>query len=483
MGKTQVYGVPELKSSQKGIILFALALVFFFNNGDTSLLSSAAPTILADIGGSEVYALLFSVKMLTNAVFMLLSGKLSDKFGRRNVMLVGLCLIFAGYLGGGFSGTIGVMIAWRAITGIGSGLSFGLGYIVLGDLFQGSSYAKAYMVQVIASAVALVGGPILGGVLVTYLPWHWAFWALVPMTVIAIILLFIFCPNYKIDTPDRKLDTFGMIFFALAMSLLLFVLSVAGSFFAWTDPLMIGCLVIAAVLFIIFFAHERKVDIHSAILPVKLFKNRAVGISAIGQLCMTLNSLCLLTYIPYFMQTAMGESATVSGYILSLIYIVSTVFGLFITRSLGKNMKYGFWSRFTVVGEGIALVLVCTLLSPTISLMMLAALMIVYGLFASVEGTVFIMSSQVSMSPSMMAVGTSCLTFVQAAASCLGSAVGGTIINSSADFISGMINVFMFAAIITVIGAVIVCWKMPGKQYMEEMKQKYIAADNAAENK
>ena len=482
MGKTQVYGVPELKSSQKGIILFALALVFFFNNGDTSLLSSAAPTILADIGGTEMFALLFSVKMLTNAVFMLLSGKLSDKFGRRNVMLVGLCLIFAGYLGGGFSGTISIMIAWRAVTGIGSGLSFGLGYIVLGDLFQGSSYAGAYMVQMIASAGALIGGPILGGVLVTCLPWNWAFWSLVPITVIAIILLVIFCPNYKIDSPDRKLDVFGMIFFALAMSLLLFVLSVAGSFFAWSDPLMVVCLVLSAVLFIVFFAHERKVDIHCAILPVKLFKNRAVGISTIGQLCMTLNSLCLLTYIPYFIQTAMGQPATISGYILSLIYIVSTVVGLFITRSLGKDMKYGFWSRFTVVGEAIALVLVCTLLSPTISLYVLAALMVIYGLFAAVEGTVFIMSAQVSMSPSMMAVGTSCLTFVQATASCLGSAVGGTIINSSADFVSGMVNVFIFAAVITVIGAAIVCWKMPDKQYMEEMRQKYITEEKSSEN-
>ena len=234
---------------------------------------------------------------------------------------------------------------------------------------------------------------------------------------------------------------------------------------------------------VVFFAHERKVDLHSAILPVPLFKNRAIGISSIGQLCMTLNSLCLLTYIPYYIQVAMGEPATVSGNVLSMIYIASTVFGLIITRSLGQKMKYGFWSRFTVLGEALALVLVCVLLSPTMSIASLAVLMGVYGLFASVEGTVFIMAAQQSLSPRMMAVGTSCLTFVQGTAAVLGSAVGGTIINSSADFVSGMSNVFLFAAIITIIGAVVITLKMPGKEYMEQMKEKMIAEEAAEESK
>lgn len=480
MSKVKVYGVPDLTKKQKGLILVALALVFFFNNGDTSLLSAAAPTILADIGGSNLYALIFSAKMLTNAVFMMLCGKLSDKFGRRNVMVFGIALIFAGYLGGGFSANMAQMIVWRAITGVGSGLSFGLGYTILGDLFSGASYGAAYIVQICASAAACIGGPMLGGVLATYLPWHWCFWVLVPLTVITFILLLAVCPNYRLDTAQTKLDRSGMILFALGMSTLLFALSVAGSFFAWTSPIIIGSFVVAAVLLVLFFWHEAKTDRRVAVFPVSLMKNRGMSVSCVGQLCMTLNSLCLLTYIPYFIQSGMGHSASTSGNVLATIYAASTIGGIFITRQLGKNSNYGFWARFTVLGESLGLILVVVLLKPSMPLTLLIAICIIYGLFASVEGTAFIMTSQSTLSPAQMAAGTSCITFIQALASLLGSAVGGTIINSSADFVSGIHNVFLFAAIITVVGAVVVTILMPGKARIEQIRARAIADDEQA---
>ncbi|MCI8992506.1 MAG: MFS transporter [Eubacterium sp.] len=470
-------GIPELSAKQKVMILIALALVFFFNNGDTALLSSAAPTILADLGQAELYALIFSAKLLTNAVFILLSGKLSDRFGRRNIMLIGLVFIFIGYLGGGFSKSMAMLIAMRAVTGVGSGLSFGLGYTILGDLFTGKSYGAGYMVQMASSAVALIGGPILGGVLATYLPWSFCFWTLVPMTVLAIIFLMAFCPNYKIDAKDSKLDRAGIVLFALAMSILLFALSVVGGFFQWTSPLVLGSLLIAAVLLIIFFVHESKTERNIAIFPVSLFKNRAISISCVGQLCMTLNSLCLLTYILYYVQNGMGKSAAVSGNVLSTIYIVSTLVGLFITRRMGKGNRYGFWARFTVLGESAALLLVVALLKPEMSVQALIVLMIVYGIFASVESTAFIMTAQSSLSPLRMAVGTSCLTFIQATASLLGTALGGTIINNSGDFIKGMTNVFLFAAIITIVGAVIVCVGMPNKDYIARQRELAVKED------
>lgn len=475
--KQKIYGVPNLQNNKKIMILIALAMVFFFNNGDTALLSSAAPTILADLGQAELYALIFSAKMLTNAVFILLSGKLSDRFGRRNIMLIGLIFIFVGYLGGGFSGSMAMMITMRAITGVGSGLSFGLGYTILGDLFTGKSYGVGYMVQMGSSAVALVGGPILGGVLATYLPWHWCFWALVPLTVLAIIFLFAFCPNYRVEVENSKTDRLGIVLFALSMSTLLFALSVAGSFFSWASPMVLGTLIFACVVLVIFFIHEAKIDRYMAIFPVSLFKNRAISVSCVGQLCMTLNSLCLLTYIPYYVQNGMGKSATTSGNVLATIYIVSTLVGLFITKRMGSKKKYGFWARFTVLGESAALLLIVAFLKPEMSIQALIALMIVYGVFASVESTAFIMTAQSSLSPLRMAVGTSCLTFIQAVASLLGSAVGGTIINSSADFLKGMTNVFIFAAIVTIIGAVIVTFLMPNKKYIEKQKELAIKED------
>ena len=480
--KQKVIGIPELSRQSKAVILFALALLFFFNNGDTVLLSTAAPTILTDIGGMEVYALIFSIKMLTNAVCMLLCGKLSDKLGRRNVILFGILCVLVGYLGCGFSKNIIMMIVFRGITGCGSGFSLGLAYTIMGDLFTGKSHAKAYMVSLIASGIAMVGGPILGGVLVAYLPWHWAFWILVPLAAISFLVIFFKCPNYQFDSDLVPMDTVGMILYTTGMTLLLTVLTTAGSFWKWKSTPIITMIIIFAVLLVSFVLHERKTDERSAILPVNLLSSKVVMGSAVGQLCMTLNSLCLLTYIPYYMQSVMGASSVTSGYALSIVYIITTVGGLIILQKIGSTQKYRFWGRFTVYGEGITLVILLVFLKPTIPVKLLYLLLVCYAIMASIEGSAFIMAVQASLGAQKMAQGTSIMTFVQAFASVLGTAVGGAIINSQQDFAKGIYNVFVFAAGITIAGAILYTLLMPKDSVIHEMQEADNNLDQEAES-
>lgn len=481
MSKNIIHGIPELSKQSKGIILFALALLFFFNNGDTILLSTAAPTILADIGGLEVYALIFSVKMLTNAVCMMLCGKLSDKLGRRNIILMGVLFVLVGYLGSGFSANITMMIVFRAITGCGSGFSLGLAYTMLGDLFSGKAHSTAYTVSIVAQAVAMVGGPILGGVLVTHLPWQWAFWILVPLAIISFILIFLKVPNYRFDSEQVRMDTRGMILYTAGMTILLTLLSTAGTFWKWASVKSLIMIIAFAVLFILFAVNEHKTDERSAILPVKLLSNRVIVGSACGQLCMTLNSLCLMTYIPYYMQGAMGISSVSSGYTLAMIYSVCTIGGVIILRKIGTTQKYRFWGRFTVYGEGIALVLLLIFLKPTMSPVVLNVILFIYAAMASIESSAFIMTVQASLGPKRMGAGTSIITFVQAFASVLGTAVGGAILNTSADFAGGMYNVFIFAAIITVIGAILYTVIMPKNSEILRIREQEIEKEKSLE--
>lgn len=472
-----IYGVPELNGKRKSLILFALALLFFFNNGDTILLSTAAPTILADIGGMELYAMIFSVKMLTNAVCMLLCGKLSDRFGRRNILLIGIACVLLGYIGSGFSTSITSLIIFRGVTGCGSGFSLGLGYTMMGDLFKGKSHSTAYIVQVTSAGIAMVGGPILGGVLVAHLPWHWAFWILVPLAAISFIIICSLCPNYRFETNSQKTDVGGMVLYTIGMTLLLTVLSTAGTFWKWISVPSVILLILFMIFFVIFITHELHTDEHIAVLPVSLLTNRVVFGSVIGQLCMTLNSLCLLTYIPYYMQSAMGTSSVVSGYTLAIVYAASTIGGVVILRRMGVGQRFRFWGRFTVLGECISLIVVLILLKPTMPPMLLNILMLIYGLLASVESSAFIMTVQKCLAPSKMGVGTSIITFVQAFASVLGTAVGGALINGSADFVTGLYHVFLFAAIITVIGCILYFIIMPSNEKILQMQAEEIAKE------
>jgi MFS family permease len=482
MKQNSFYGVPVLNRRSKGIILFSFALLFFFNNGDTILLSTAAPTILKKIGGIELYAMIFSVKMLTNAVCMLLCGKLSDKFGRRNILLLGILCVLTGYLGSGFSKNIMALIIFRGITGAGSGFSLGLAYTIMGDLFQGKSHASAYMVQVTAAGIAMVGGPILGGILSARLPWPWVFWILVPLAAAAFVLILINCPNYRFDTKDTKTDTKGMIYYTISMTLLLMLLSAAGTFWKWKDIKSVILIFLCAVFLVLFVLNEHRTPEESAILPVTLLSNRVVIGSVIGQLCMTLNSLCLLTYIPYYMQGAMGTSSVTSGYTLAIVYAASTIGGLVILRRMGIKQNFRFWGRFTVFGESGALILLLIFLKPDMSPLILDCIMLLYGILAAIEGSAFIMTVQKCLGPRRMGAGTSIITFVQAFASVLGTAVGGTIINSNADFIIGIYRVFLFACVITIIGCILYLVFMPSDQEIFRIHEQEMEKENNSIN-
>lgn len=473
-------GIPEIAKKKKNLILVALVLAIFVPYADASLVAAAGTTIVTDIGGMELFSMLFSGKTLTNVIFMLLVGKLADKFGRRNVFVIGIVIAIIGYLCTGFSTDMTQMIAWRVFTGISAGLCGGLVYVMTGDIYKGKEYGTAYIAQLIAANAAFIGGPILGGVLATYYSWQWCFWIMVPIFAIVLISVLKNVPNYRIDREGTKLDVRGIVLFSIGMVALIFALATVVSYFPWGSPIIISCLAVAAVLLVIFFILEAKVEQRVAIFPVSMLKNRAMSSSIVGQITMTLNSVCLMAYIPYYVQNVMGQTPTTSGTVLATIYVAIAVCGLFITRQLAKNQKYRFWCNFTVLGESIGLILVCIFLSPSLPIVGLIAICITYGCFASVESTAFIMAAQSSFSPSQMAAGTACVIFSQTFASLLGTTVGGTILNSSENAASGVLNIYIFAAIVTVIGAVIVVTRMPGKKYIEEIKAKALKADETA---
>ena len=448
-------GIPELNKSQGIWVLIALGVLFFYNNGDTSMLSAAAPQILAQLGGTELYSLVFSIKMLTNAISVMLCGKLSDKFGRRNIVLVGTALVLIGYVFSGLVVSMPELILARGITGIGSGLSLGVAYTMLGDLFKGKRHATAYMAYMIALGVAMICGPLLGGVLISILPWAWTFWSLVPITLFAFVVIAKIIPNYKVDAEGSKFDSTGAVLFTLACSALLTMLSTVGTYFAWTDPFTITLLVMSVALFAAFFIHEHKTDDSIAIMPVSLMKRRSYLLLCVGQLCLTLNTLCLQTYVPYFMQGVLGTTSTQSGLSISLINICTVTGSMIIIGYIGKTQRYVLFAKLTTICEAVAVILVMLFLKPGIGLGLLYLLMCVYGVSASAEGSIFIMTAQNDLSEDKMAVGTSGLTFVQGTAALIGTAVGGAIINLSNSLAIGIHNVFIFAAIVTVISALL----------------------------
>ena len=311
--------IPELTSGKKLGIIIAIFISQFFNNGDTMMMSTATPSILADLGGFEFYSLMFTAKTLTACVGFLLAGKVADKFGRRLSMQVSCLLVLVGYVLSAMAGNMTVMIISRGISGIGAGIGLSLCYIIIGDLFENQAYARVYIVVTVACSIACIAGGPLGGAITSVFGWNTVFWMLAPLPLISGVCVTVCMPNYAIDAPDTKFDTLGCVLFIIATSALIVFLSVAGNFASVTSPSMLLCLAVFLVLGIWFFKHESSIDENRCIFPVRLMKNRRYWVSTVGQFCMSFNSICLISYLPYFIQSDMGLSATTSGYCTSVI--------------------------------------------------------------------------------------------------------------------------------------------------------------------
>ena len=236
------------------------------------MLSTATPTILASLGGMEFYSLTFTAKTLTAAVGYLIVGKMADKFGRRNVMCVGTFLVFLGYVLSALSTSITMLIASRAVSGFGAGLTLSLGYIILGDFFKGKIYGNAYVIMTLACGIAcVIGGP-LGGVFCSGGNWTMVFWVLAPLPIVTMLITYFCCPNYVVDSSDVKFDALGCVLFTIATILLVLVLSISGTFTKFTSPAMLISLVCSIAIYVWFFVHENRIDEQSCIFPVKLIK-------------------------------------------------------------------------------------------------------------------------------------------------------------------------------------------------------------------
>lgn len=174
---------------------------------------------------------------------------------------------------------------------------------------------------------------------------------------------------------------------------------------------------------------------------------------AIGQFCMSVNSTCLYVYIPYYMQQEMGTTATQAGAATSIISFMTTVFGAILLVAMVKAQRHSVFGLITVVGEAIALVLISIFISPTLSVMAMYVLVLFYGLTQSVESYAFTMTLQAGVSIQEIAIGTAFIQFVRQFTGVAATTMASPILSMSSSFGAGMKNVFIFAAVLTVIGA------------------------------
>ncbi|AQR93750.1 MDR family MFS transporter [Clostridium saccharoperbutylacetonicum] len=320
--------------SRKINIMIALLVAMFLGAIEGTVVTTAIPTIVKELQGFEIISSVFSVYLLTSAISTPIYGKLSDLYGRKNILSIGIIIFLIGSFLCGLSQNMYMLIICRAIQGIGAGAIFTVTYTIIGDVFTIEERPK---IQGIISAVwgiASLAGPFIGGILIDILSWHWIFFINIPFGIVSVILIQRNL-NESFEKKKHKIDYAGIITLSAAMLVFLNIFMSTENTNTTSNKFIVISLVITIVLLMLFYKIEEKAE--EPIVPFDIFTKS----STIVNLVSLLDSTILIganVYMPIYIQNVLGFSPKISGLALapmSASWLIASVF-------LGKMiMKHG----------------------------------------------------------------------------------------------------------------------------------------------
>lgn len=390
---------------------------------DQTIVSTALPTIVKDLGGAMHLAWVVTAYLLASTVTTPAWGKLGDMYGRKMLFLACIVIFLVGSALCGFSQNMTELIAFRALQGVGGGGLMVLSQSIIGDVVSPRDRGKYQGAFGAVYGVSSVAGPLLGGYFVDSLSWHWVFFVNLPIGVIALIVVTSVLPRTQPAT-RQKIDYAGIILLAAAASCVVLLSSFGGNAWKWTSPQAIGMIVLCAVLIVVFiFVEQRAAE---PVMPLRMFKNRVFVMASIIGFVVGFSMFGAITYLPMFLQQVLGATATESG-----LRMLPMMIGLLLT-SMGSGQiisKTGKYKIFPILGCGIfavGLYLLSTMTAHT-SVMISSVYMFVLGFGLGLVMQVLVLAVQNAVQYRDLGAATSGATFFRSIGSSVGVSVFGAV--------------------------------------------------------
>ncbi|MCK6564560.1 MAG: MFS transporter [Dehalococcoidia bacterium] len=316
-----------LTQRQKMLVVGALMISMFVGAIDQTVVSTAMPRIVAELGGFGLLSWVFTSYMLSSTVVVPLVGKLSDTFGRKWFILGGIAVFQIGSLACGAAPNIESLIAFRALQGIGGGAIMASVFATIGDLFPPAERGKYMGMFTGTFSLASILGPTVGGLITDNYGWRWVFYVNIPIGLIAIPAVWFNLPGRRLPG-KAKIDWLGAFLLSSASVLFLLALVWAGDKYAWSSKEIVGLIAASVLLLAAFIFQEIRHE--SPMVPLHLFRNRVFLMSNLTVFMIGMGMFGSIAYLPTFVQTALGASATASGVVTtpqSLGLLVASVVG------------------------------------------------------------------------------------------------------------------------------------------------------------
>lgn len=328
---------PGQETGSLRLVILSVGMLLFLASLDQSIVSTALPTIVADLGGLDHLSWVVTAYILTSTIVAPIYGKLGDLYGRRSTIFVSVAIFLIGSALCGVATSMPMLIVARAVQGLGGGGLFVLALSVVGDAVPPRDRGKIQGVFAAVFSISSVMGPLAGGWLSENANWHWIFFINIPLGLIALVG---FAASFKprgIRT-SHKIDWWGAVTLTLGLGALTLLTSLGGSSFGWTSPTANGLGVLTVVSMLAFVQIEFRAA--EPILPMWLFKMNVFWVTSVIGFIAGAAMFGAITFLPLYLQIAKGTTPTGSGLLLipmtAGILIASTLAG----RYMGKTSKY-----------------------------------------------------------------------------------------------------------------------------------------------
>ncbi|MBU9672223.1 MFS transporter [Planococcus sp. CP5-4] len=415
-----------MEQTKRPLILIAVMLAMFVAAVEATIVSTAMPSIAADLGGFSKYSWVFSAYLLMSTVTVLLYGKLADLVGRKAIFAFGMLLFLIGSGLCGLADSMEQLIAFRFIQGAGAGAIMPIASTIVGDIYSPEERAKIQGYLSSVWGISAIAGPAIGGVLVATIGWQYVFWVNLPLGMLSLLGILIYLKE-PVRMERAKVDYRGALFLTIALSSVLYLLIEGGVSFGWLSAPSYLLVTIGALFMFWFIKAERASS--DPMMPFEIWQNRAILYANLVSLATGIILIGISSYLPAYVTGVMEQPAAIAGFTLTTMSIgwpIASVLSGRLLISIGYFRTSLLGGSFLLLGTALFI-----MMQPGFGPLWAGMSSFFVGIGMGLTSTAFIVSIQSAVSYDKRGAATASNMFMRNLGSTIGVALLGSILNSS----------------------------------------------------